>query len=127
MKRPPSPGRAARALGTLVTALGLSACARTPLPTAELARAEGSVRAAEAVGAREHAASSMYLERARGHLERAQEAMAAGDATEAEWALERAEVDAELALALTQREADEQAARDAEAKLGSLKSELERP
>jgi hypothetical protein len=127
MKCASTPRRAARAFATLFTAVGLFACARAPLPTAELARAEGSVRAAEAVGAREHAASSMYLERARGHLARAQQAMAAGDAKEAEWALERAEVDAELALALTKREADEEAAEAAEAKLGTLKSELERP
>lgn len=87
----------------LILALA-SACASTiTAPSArQLADSRAAVRAAEEMGAARDPQAALYLQLAREHLMRADELAELGADLAANRALERAEVDAELALVLAQ-------------------------
>lgn len=90
------------ALATGMAAAFVAGCASTPTPRQEHTQASGSLRAAEAIGADRHARASVYLRNARDKVRRAERLMDEGDNAEARRVLERAHLDAELAIALTQ-------------------------
>lgn len=99
----------------LASVLGASAfvlaCATTHVPAQQVADSQSAIRAAEAVGADRYPESALHLKMARDHVGQAQMLAKEGEEEEAVMALERAEVDAELALAMAQ---EEQAALDAQ-------------
>ena len=99
----------------LAAVLGLSlvACGGSvPPPNDQLASSQSAIRAADEVGAGSDPQATLHLKLAREQLEKAKQQMQAEDNESATRLLQRAEADAELALALakvrsTQAEAQE--------------------
>ena len=80
------------------------ACATAKPPLEQRTSSIASLRAAERVGAEEVPNASLYLQLAREQSTRAEVLMQSGKHREAQALFERAEADAELALALSQEE-----------------------
>lgn len=72
-----------------------------------------AIRAAEEVGASGVPSASLYLQLAKEELEQAQGLAAKGEKEEAESMLQRAQADAELAVALSRSDADKKEATEA--------------
>jgi hypothetical protein len=85
------------ALGPVLLVLG---CASTPMPAEHLASAEAGIRGATEVGAEAVPQASLHLKMARDQVAQAKGLTQSGDNDRATLVLERAETDAELALAL---------------------------
>jgi hypothetical protein len=96
----------------LLSVMGLGAfgagCITTRVPTEELVDAQVSIRAAEELGASEVPLAARHLALAREQTRTAQKFLEQGERKDAARALKRAEVDAEMAMALA-REAPLQA------------------
>lgn len=95
------------AVGAIAIGAG---CATAPLSTEA---ATSGIRAADEVGAGEVPQASLYLQLAREELAHAKELKESGDDDAAASMLARAEVDAELALALSREDAESSEARTA--------------
>lgn len=101
-----------RTLGTI--ALLATGCASAqPVPTQELADVESASRSATELGAQQNPQAQLYLKLANEGLQHAKVAMEDDDNATAKRLLERAKVDAELAVALS---------RDSSAKLRATKA-----
>jgi hypothetical protein len=85
----------------LAVALGVAGCASAPAPTARMASSQATIRAAEAVGAERVPRAALHLKYARDQVAEAQTLIRADENERAAAVLQRAEADAELALALT--------------------------
>lgn len=85
--------------------IAVAGCAGSAVPAGRVASTKSAIRAAEEVGAEETPKSSLHLKYARDQYEEAQQLAEEGREKRASWVLERAEADAELALALA-RESD---------------------
>ena len=109
------------AAACVVTALGLAACASTPVPNEKIAVAKASVQNAEQSGAPELAPVEMAA--ARDKLARAEKAAANGDAQPATQLAEQANVDARLAQATAQQQRSHKAAVEFDASMQALRSE----
>lgn len=94
-------------LGIGVVALGLG-CAGASLPTDQVASAESSLRAANELGAQNVPRAQLHLRLAREELNQARKTAESGDGDRAKMLLERARVDAELAIALARQTKAEQ-------------------
>jgi hypothetical protein len=90
-----------------MTAFGLG-CAGATLPTDQVASAESSVRAARELGAQDVPNAKLHVRLAQEELNQARKTAAGGDGERAQMLLERARVDAELAIALTRQNKAEQ-------------------
>jgi hypothetical protein len=102
-------------------ALGLAACASTPVPNEKIAVAKSSVQRAEQAGAPEFAPLEMAA--AREKLARAEKAAAARDVLPATQLAEQATVDAQLAEATAQQQRSRKAAMEFDANMQTLRSE----
>lgn len=101
-------------------ALGfLVACGGAPPPNDRVASATAAVRAAEVGGAPADPEATLLLKRAKEGLAKAKSLMDDGKNKEADWVLQRAEVDADLALNLA-REASAKA--EAQAAVDQVKA-----
>ena len=105
----------------VATALGLAACASTPIPNEKIAVAKASVQSAEQSGAPELAPVEMAA--ARDKLARAEKAAADRDAQPATKLAEQANVDARLAEATAQQQRSHKAAMEFDASMQALRSE----
>ena len=104
-----------------VIAIGLAACASTPIPNEKIAVAKESVRRAEQSGAPELAPVEMAA--ARDKLARAEKAVADREAVPANQLAEQADVDARLAEATAQQQRARKAAMEFDASMQALRSE----
>jgi hypothetical protein len=87
-------------------ALGvLAACSSSTVPHEKMAASEGSIRAAEEVGARNVPTAALHLQLAKEQTEQARVLIAAGDNDRARYVLMRAQSDAELAITLSKENA----------------------
>jgi hypothetical protein len=102
-------------------AVGLAACASTPLPNEKLAVAKASVASAEQSGAPELAPVEMAS--ARDKLARAEKAAAKNDAEPATMLAEQANADAKLAEATAQQQRSHKAAMEFDASMQALRTE----
>jgi hypothetical protein len=93
-------------------ALGLAACASNPMPPAKVTETQAAISAADAVGASNHPRAALHMKLAREQLQQGEVLLKDGDEEEARLVIERARIDADLALALTR---EEQARREARA------------
>ena len=84
----------------VMAALGGVACGSAPPPNQQMTAAQAAIRAAEVGGAQSSPEATLHLKRAKEQVAQAKGLMANDDNERAKWVLERAEVDAELALAL---------------------------
>ena len=100
-----------RHLGWLLVPI-LAGCGGAALPADRLASAEAGIRGAREVGADSVPEAALHLKMARDQVAQAKALSNSGDADRAAMMLSRAEVDAELALALT-RETGARAEADA--------------
>jgi hypothetical protein len=107
-----------------VIALGLAACASTPIPNEKIAVAKVSVQRAEQSGAPELAPVEMAA--ARDKLARAEQAAAHRDVQPATQLAEQANVDAELAEATARQQRSRKAAMEFDASMQTLRSESSR-
>lgn len=114
-----------RALVMAIPAITLTACAGShELLDEDLAAARTSIELAEENGAREHAFDA--LSRARDHLHAAEMALQRGDEEHASRLLTQAELDAELAVAQTNRKKTETALSEINESIEDLRRELHR-
>jgi hypothetical protein len=102
-------------------AVGLAACASTPIPNEKLAVAKASVASAEQSGAPELAPVEMAS--ARDNLSRAEKAAAHHDAEPATQLAEQANADAKLAEATAQQQRSHKAAMEFDASMQALRAE----
>jgi hypothetical protein len=108
----------------VVLGAGITGCASTPAPVAEMAVAEAAVRAATTTGTRESAGAQLQL--ATDKLARARQALADGDSARARRLAEQAQLDAELAQVQAQAQRSRVAAQESQAAARALREELER-
>ena len=109
--KPSSIGLLSVALATLALGIG---CSSSPKPPSEqLAAATASERAATEVGAADVPQAALHLQLAKEQTEHAQLLMKKGENTRALSMLERAQADAELALAMARAEQERAAAQNA--------------
>lgn len=94
----------------LPLALLLVACASSELPPSKVAAAQSEIKAAEVVGAADYPTSALHLKLARDQLQEARSLSEKGDDEKAQLTLERARIDAELALTLARRSRAQQEA-----------------
>lgn len=102
--------------------LVLAACTTAPVPDIQLAKAETRIQQANAVEAEQYA--PVELRSARQHFNEAKSAINRGDNIEARRLLEKAEVDAELAAAMSNLAQSQQAASEVDKSLDLLRDEL---
>ena len=100
------------------------ACAAGPSVRPQLADSSGAVRAAEELGAQEVPAAALHLKYANEELERGRQLVESGEDEEAQRALERAELDAELSLALVREQRSLTALNRTHAELSELNAKL---
>ena len=102
-------------------AVGLAACASTPIPNEKIAVAKSSVQRAEQSGAPELAPVEMAA--ARDKLSRAEKAAADREAQPANQLAEQADIDARLAEATAQQQRSRKAAMESDANMQALRNE----
>ena len=83
----------------------LAACSSSTVPHEKMAASEGSIRAAEEVGARSVPTAALHLQLAKEQTEQARVLIAAGHNDRARYVLMRAQSDAELAITLSKENA----------------------
>lgn len=94
------------------------------MPQESLTAAQASVKGAEVGGATEDPRAQLHLKLANEQIERAKKLIADDDNEEAARVIERAQVDADLALALAQQAKALRDAKVADEQLGKLKKKL---
>lgn len=103
------------ALGRLlVIALPIAGCGAATIEGGDIATAQSAVRGAEEAGAEREPKAALHLKMARDQIAEAKAAAADGDEDRAAQLLERAELDAELAVALSRKADAIEQARQAE-------------
>jgi hypothetical protein len=102
-----------RIILTLCLAGALAACAATLPPTEKMEASSAAIRAAEEVGAAKVPQAALHLQLAREQTEHAKVLIAKGEQGAATGLLLRAEVDAELAVALSREDTSRREAQEA--------------
>jgi hypothetical protein len=119
-----------RIIGQL-SALGatcmLLSCGGAQLSQAKVGEVQSTVSAAEAVGASDQPKAALHLSLARDQLAEARRLAAEGDGDSATLLLDRARVDAELALQLARTEQEQAKAREAWQKVHDFDKQGESP
>jgi hypothetical protein len=92
-------------LSAILTGLLFAACATGPEPVERVASATAAIRAAEETGARKVPSAALHLQFAVEQAEHARKLIAGGAHARAAGLLERAEADAEVAVALSREHA----------------------
>ncbi len=101
-------------LGIAVSIVFILGCGGGALPAANLAKTQAAIRSANEVGAKRTPKAALHLKYAQDQYRQAQKLAKSGKQQQAEMLLLRAEVDAELALALAREAAANKSAREAE-------------
>jgi hypothetical protein len=91
-----------------IVAAFAAGCASTDMPVAELARTQAAIRAASEVHAERIPRAALHVKMARDQLDTAKRYIANGEGDEASAALDRAELDAELAVMISKQEQSRQ-------------------
>lgn len=108
--------------GVILTALVLCAgCAGDRLPEPQNSQSRAAIRAATEMNADQYASASLYLKMANDEIARAEALIEDDEEEGALRALQRAEVDAELALDLARAEKAREQAREALARVQELR------
>ncbi len=124
MKFEMSKVRRAGGAAIAAAALGMAACASTPVPNDRLAVAHDAVQRAERSGAPELA--PVQLASAKEKLNKAENAAAQHDGVQAGQYADQANVDAQLAEAMANQQKSHKAAMDFDASMQALRSEAMR-
>jgi hypothetical protein len=113
-------------ISLLGASLALIACGSAQLSQAKVAEVQSSVSAAEAVGAEQQPKAALHLQLSRDEVAEARRLAADGDEENAALFLDRARVDAELALQLARTEQEQEKARQAWQKIQDLEKEQQK-
>lgn len=89
---------------SVLGALSVVACASNPLPPARVTDTQAAITAAEAVGASNNPRAALHMKLAREQLQQGEALLRDGEEEEARLVIDRARMDAELAMALTREE-----------------------
>ena len=108
----------------LIGALSTQACGGAPIPQQKITDTEAAIRAAEVGGAPGVPEAALHLKRANEQLAQAKRMVSNGDNERAAWVLRRAEVDAELALAMAQEQTARNEAKKAMDEVAKLREKL---
>src|SRR4051812_19080102 len=100
------------------------ACGGGAVPQEALTAAQASVKGADVGGANEDPKAQLHLKLANEQIEKAKKLIEDGKNDEAARVIDRAQVDADLALALAQQAKALREAKDADEQLGKLKRKL---
>ncbi len=113
--------------GTLVALVSLLAlaCGGAAVPQQELTSAKAAVAGAEVGGAGENPKAALNLKLAKEQIAKAEQLIADGDNEEAARVIERAQVDAELALSLSKAAKARADAEEAQAQLERLRKKAQ--
>lgn len=104
--------------------LSLVACGGAPPPHDALTAAQSGVKGAEVAGAHEDPKAQLHLKLAQEQIQKAKQLMDDGDNEEAARMVDRAQADADLALAYAEAAKSLKDAKDADEQLGKLKKQL---
>lgn len=105
-------------------AASLLACGGAAVPQEALTAAQADVKGAEVDGANEDPKAQLHLKLAVEQIEKAKKLIEDGDNEEATRMVARAQVDADLALALAEQAKSLKHAKEADEQLGKLKKKL---
>ncbi len=100
------------------------ACGGAPVPHDALSAAQADVKGAEVGGAGENPKAALHVKLAKDQIEIAQKQISEGDNEEAARTLDRAQADAELALALAKEAKAQGDAAEASEQVGKLRKEM---
>lgn len=106
-----------------LTAALVSACGSSAAMPPATAETQSRISAAEAVGAQREPAAALHLKLARDQLAAARQEARDGDEEEARLLVDRADVDAELALVLTREAEARDRAQQAEQRVDQLRTQ----
>lgn len=107
-----------------IAAASALACGGAAVPQEALTAAQASVKGAEVGGAKDDPKAQLHLKLANEQIEQAKKLIADGDNEEAARVIERAQADADLALALAEQGKALRQAKEADEQLGKLKKKL---
>ena len=110
-------------VAALAAGLSVACGAAAPVPQGQVTETQAAIRAAEEVGAPGVPKAALHLKMAKDQLQTAQALMAQSDNEQAKLTLDRARVDAELALALAREAAFREKAKEALDKIKKLREE----
>jgi hypothetical protein len=102
---------------SVLGALGVVACASNPVPPAKVTDTQAAISAADAVGANNNPRAALHMKLAREQLQQGEALLRDGEDEEGRLVIDRARIDAELALALTREEQAKREARNSMEKL----------
>jgi hypothetical protein len=119
-KSAPRRGSTFLLLGALL-ALGLGGCGGAAIPSEQLTAAQAAVRAAEVGGAPEVPQAALSLKRANDQIVQAKKLIEDGENEQALRVLNKAEIDAELALALAREDSMKKQAAETREQLDKMK------
>jgi hypothetical protein len=105
-------------------AASAAACGGAAVPQETLTAAQASVKGAEVGGANEDPKAQLHLKLANEQIDKAKKLIEDGKNEEAARVIDRAQVDADLALVLAQQSKAMRDAKDADESLGKLKRKL---
>lgn len=100
------------------------ACGGAPVPHDALSAAQADVKGAEVGGAGENPKAALHVKLAKDQIDIAQKQINDGDNEEAARTLDRAQADAELALALAKEAKAQVDAAEASEQVGKLRKEM---
>lgn len=115
--------RATLATAAVSLLLAGASCANTQAPHGQMATSQATLKAAEELKAGEVPKAALHLQMARDNTERAQKLIEQKRNEEAQYALMRAQSDAELALILAKEAAAQKDAQSALDKVRSLRTQ----
>jgi hypothetical protein len=108
----------------MLAALLVAGCASTKA-TKEFTQAKASIRAAEEIGADQEPQAAFYLAKAREKFQQGEQLIEENEGEEAVWTLEKAQADADLALAMAREATMRQEAEETRERIQSLMQEAE--
>ena len=108
----------------LVVAIGVTACGGAAVPHDKLSSAKAAMRAAEVAGAPNDPQGALRVKKAGEAIAHAEKLIKEDENERASYVLERAQVDAELALALAQDLTMRGEAEEAQREVAKLKAEV---
>lgn len=107
-----------------IAAASVLACGGAAVPQEALSAAQASAKGAEVGGANEDPKAQLHLKLAHEQIEKAKKLIADDENEEAARVIDRAQADADLALALAQEAKSRREAKEADEQLGKLKKKL---
>lgn len=107
----------------LIAVFAMGCGASAPVPAEQVTQTEGAIRAASEVGAPSVPKAALHLKMANDQLQTAKGLISEGSNDEARLVLDRARVDAELALALAKESTLRSQAAEAVAKVTKLRAD----